>query len=167
MRMMSEKGDNRRRFRTPLGLTIIGYKALLGIVESGLGALLLLPRVNITELFRRLTAHELREDSTDRFVALAVRHLPSLVQHRYLVGAGLLGVGIAKLVAAGAMWEGKEWGPYVIGGVVGLLLPFDLWQAISRPTVASILLAAANALVLAAVVRLLHLGEKPRTGSGG
>jgi hypothetical protein len=31
--------------------------------------------------------------------------------------------GLAKLVAAAAMWEGQEWGGYLLAATVALLLP--------------------------------------------
>jgi hypothetical protein len=41
--------------------------------------------------------------------------------------------GLAKLVAAVAMWKFQEWGGYLLAATVTLLLPFDLRQALSTP----------------------------------
>jgi uncharacterized membrane protein (DUF2068 family) len=64
--------------------------------------------------------------------------------------------GLAKLVAAAAMWEGREWGGYLLAATVALLLPFDLRQAVASPTAGHVLLAVANATVLAVLVLLLR-----------
>ena len=69
-------------------------------------------------------------------------------------------LGLAKLVTAVAMWEGHEWGGYLLAATVALLLPLDVRQAIVDPTAAHVLLAVANAAVLAALVLLL-LGRLP------
>ena len=69
-------------------------------------------------------------------------------------------LGLAKLVAAAAIWEGQEWGGYLLAGTVALLLPFDLRQAIVSPTLGHVLLAAANAAVLV-VLALLLRGRLP------
>jgi uncharacterized membrane protein (DUF2068 family) len=107
--------------------------------------------------FARLSAEELREDPGDRLVALISRYLPALLHHRGTVAVGLVLVGMAKLVAAAAMWEGEEWGGYLLAVTVApLLLPFDLRQAVLHPTVGHVLLAVANAAVLAALVLLLR-----------
>jgi uncharacterized membrane protein (DUF2068 family) len=64
--------------------------------------------------------------------------------------------GLAKLVAAAAMWEGREWGGYLLAVTVALLLPFDLRQAVASPTAGHVLLATANAAVLIVLVLLLR-----------
>ena len=64
--------------------------------------------------------------------------------------------GLAKLVAAAAMWEGQEWGGYLLAATVALLLPFDLRQAVLDPTVGHVLLAAANAAALVVLVLLVQ-----------
>jgi hypothetical protein len=99
---------------------------------------------------------ELREDPGDRFVALVSRHLPSLLHHRGPVAAGLVLLGLAKLLASAAMWEGQEWGGYLLAATVALLLPLDLRQAVVSPTPRHVLLATANVAVLIALLLLLR-----------
>ena len=113
---------------------------------------------------RGTVGEELREDPGDRFVALISRRLPALVHHRGLVAVGLVLFGLAKLVAAAAMWEGREWGGYLLAATVALLLPFDLRQAVGSPTAGHVLLAVANAAVLVVLVLLLRerLPGRPR-----
>ena len=73
---------------------------------------------------------------------------------RPLVAVGLIVLGLAKLVAAAAMWEGREWGGYLLAATVALLLPFDLRQAVVSPTPGHVLLAVANAAGLAVLLLL-------------
>ena len=70
--------------------------------------LLAVPSFDPQATFTRLSAEELGEDPGNRFVALISRHLPGLLHHRGLVAVGLILLGLAKLVAAAAMWEGEE-----------------------------------------------------------
>jgi uncharacterized membrane protein (DUF2068 family) len=65
-----------------------------------------------------------------------------------MVAVGLTLFGLAKLVAAAAMWEGQEWGGYLLAATVALLLPLDLRQAVVNPTVGHVLLAVANTTAL-------------------
>src|SRR5215208_5078336 len=148
--------EHRTRFRRPLGMAVMAYKAALGLSEIAVGVLLAVPSFDPQATFARLSAEELREDPGDRFVALIGRHLPALLHHRGLVVVGLILLGLAKLVAAVAMWEGQEWGGYLLAATVALLLPFDLRQAVVAPTVGHILLAVANAAALAVLVLLLR-----------
>jgi hypothetical protein len=162
---MARTDAGRTRFRRPLGLLIIGYKAALGLTEVVVGALLAIPSFDPQATFARLSAEELREDPGDRFVALVTRHLPSLLHHRGPVAAGVIVLGLAKLVAAVAMWEGREWGGYLLAATVALLLPLDLRQAIVYPTAGHLLLAAANGAVLVVLILLLR-GWRPGGGPG-
>ena len=146
---------DRTRFRRPLGVAVMAYKPVLVVSVIVVGVLLAIPSFDPQATFARLSAEELREDPNDRFVALVSRHLPALVHHRGLVAVGLILFGLAKLVAAAAMWEGQEWGGYLLAATVALLLPFDLRQAILSPTPGHILLATANAAALVVLVLLI------------
>jgi uncharacterized membrane protein (DUF2068 family) len=157
----------RTRFRRPLGVAVMAYKAALGLSEITVGVLLALPSFDPQATFARLSAEELREDPGDRLVALISRHLPALVHHRGLVAAGLIVFGLAKLVAAAAMWEGQEWGGYLLAATVALLLPFDLRQAITSPTTGHVLLAMANAAALVVLVLLVRGWPPGRPRSAG
>jgi uncharacterized membrane protein len=152
----ADPDGQRTRFRRPLGVAVMAYKAVLGLSEIVVGVLLAVPSFDPQATFARLSAEELREDPGDRFVALVSRHLPALLHHRGLVAVGLIVFGLAKLVAAAAMWEGREWGGYLLAVTVALLLPFDLRQAVASPTAGHVLLAVANATALAVLVLLLR-----------
>ena len=148
--------EQRTRFRRPLGVAVMIYKAALGLSEILVGVLLAIPSFNPQATFARLSAEELREDPGDRAVALISRHLPALLHHRGLVAVGLILFGLAKLIAAAAMWEGHEWGGYLLAASVALLLPFDVRQAVASPTAGHVLLALANAAALVILVLLLQ-----------
>ena len=148
--------EDERRFRTPWGLTVIAYKALLGAGEIMIGVVLALPWVDVQRLFTRLSAEELREDPGDRLVALVSRSLPGLLAHRGLVAATLIVLGVTKLAAARAMWRGREWGRYVLLLVVLLALPLDIRAAFLDPTLLHIGFALGNLVVVAALAKLLR-----------
>ena len=59
---MSTDDLQRTRFRRPLGLLIMGYKAALGLSEILVGTLLAFPGFDPQAIFARLSAEELRED---------------------------------------------------------------------------------------------------------
>jgi uncharacterized membrane protein (DUF2068 family) len=152
--------DHRTRFRRPLGVAVMAYKSVLGLSEIAVGVLLAVPSFDPQATFSRLSAEELREDPSDRLVALISRHLPALLHHRRMVAVGLILFGLAKLVAAAAMWEGQEWGGYLLAATVALLLPLDLRQAVVNPTVGHVLLAVANTTALVVLVLLVQ-GWRP------
>jgi uncharacterized membrane protein len=165
---LARRDAHRTRFRRPLGVAVMAYKAILGLSEIVVGVLLAVPRFDPQATFARLSAEELREDPGDRFVALVSTHLPALLHHRGLVAVGLVLLGLAKLVAAAAMWQGQEWGGYLLAAAIALLLPLDLRQGVLHPTVGHVLLAVANAAALAVLVLFLRgwLPGRPLTTSG-
>jgi uncharacterized membrane protein len=73
---MSKAGpeEYRTRFRRPLGVAVMAYKAILGLSEIVVGVLLAIPNFDPQATFARLSAEELREDPGDRLVALISRH---------------------------------------------------------------------------------------------
>lgn len=153
---LARPDGQRTQFRRPLGVAVMGYKAALGLSEIVVGVLLAVPSFDPQATFARLSAEELREDPGDHMVALVTRHLPGLLHHRGLIAVGLILFGLAKLVAAAAMWEGREWGGYLLAATVALLLPFDLRQAVIDPTIGHVLLATGNAVVLVGLLLLLR-----------
>jgi uncharacterized membrane protein len=161
---LARRDARRARFRRPLGVAVMAYKSILGLCEIVVGLLLAVPSFDPQATFARLSAEELREDPGDRFVALVSRHLPTLLHHRGPVAGGLILVGLAKLAAAAAMWEGQEWGGYLLAATVALLLPLDVRQAVALPTAGHALLALANVAVLILLVLLLRgwLPGRPR-----
>ncbi len=103
---MTPDDAGRTRFRRPLGLLIIGYKAALGLTEIVVGSLLAIPGFDPQATFARLSAEELREDPGDHFVALVTRHLPSLL---------LATANVAVLVALILLLRG--WRPHARPGL--------------------------------------------------
>ncbi len=79
---LARPDEQRTRFRRPVGVAVMAYKAALGLSEIVVGVLLAIPGFDPQATFARLSAEELREDPGDRFVALVSRHLPALLHHR-------------------------------------------------------------------------------------
>lgn len=130
----------------------MAYKALLGVGEVSLGVAM----VTRPHLFERIAAPETRNDPGDSPIAILSRHLPVLLQHRVIVASALIALGVAKLVAAAAMWYGRDWGRLLLLAILLVLLPFDLVAAVHDPSVARLALVVANlgaASVLAVVLR--------------
>ena len=113
---MSTDDLQRTRFRRPLGLLIMGYKAALGLSEIFVGTLLAFPGFDPQATFARLSAEELHEDPGDRFVALVTRHLPSLLHHRGPVAVGLILLGLAQVGGGGRDVGGQGVGRLFAGG---------------------------------------------------
>jgi hypothetical protein len=64
--------EHRTRFRRPLGVAVMGYKAVLGLSEIAVGVLLAVPSFDPQATYARLSAEELREDPATGWSPLAV-----------------------------------------------------------------------------------------------
>jgi uncharacterized membrane protein len=134
----------------------MAYKGLFGLGEVAGGVALSIPAFDPASLFRRLAAAELREDPGDRFVATVSRLLPSLVVHRLEVAILLLALGVAKLIAVAGMWNGREWGGWLLLAAVAAALPFDVHAAIARSSPLRTLVASLNVVAVGAIAVLLR-----------
>jgi len=145
---------DRRRYRTPVGYVVMAYKLLLGVAELVAGVALAVPAFDPLPRFHRWATAELRHDPNDLLAGFAVRHIPALLPQRALVVAILLVLGLAKIVAATAMFSGYEWGVLLLIGIVVAALPFDIRAAIVHPSIGHALFVVANLLVVAVLVMM-------------
>ncbi len=156
--------EDRHRFRRPLALAAMAYKALLALGELVAGVALAIPSFHIAAVFHRLAAGELREDPGDAFVAFVSRHLPSLIAHRQPVAVALILLGSAKLIAAAGMWYGKEWGRYLLAAIVIGFLPLDVYAAVENPSLVRFLFVVANVgAAWLLTVGIGRMGRQPRS----
>lgn len=144
----------------------MGYKVLLGFGELVAGVALAVPAFDPLPRFRTWAAAERRHDPNDLLAGIVSRHVPSFLPHRGLVVAILLVLGLAKLIAATAMFYGREWGVVLLAAIVAAALPVDVGEAAVHPSVWHVLFAAANAVVLFIVVTLGWRRRRPVTSDG-
>jgi uncharacterized membrane protein len=145
---------DRRRFRTPTGYVVMGYKTALGVAELAAGVALTIPPLDPITRLRRWSLAERRYDPNDLLAGFVTRHVPAVLPHRWLVVAILLILGAAKVTAATAMFYGREWGLLLLIAVVVAALPFDIYEAAVRPSIWHGLFAAANLLAAAVLVTI-------------
>ena len=139
------------------------YKTLLGLAELGAGIALAVPAFDPLPRFHRWAAAERRHDPNDLAATFVTRHVPSFVPHRGIVVDVLLTLGLLKVVAAAAMFYGREWGAYLLLGVVALALPFDVTSAIVHPSAAHAAFAVINIGVLTFLAALLRRRRRVET----
>jgi uncharacterized membrane protein (DUF2068 family) len=134
--------------------TIAGFKLVTGALELvGAVALLVLGQGTIRHGLD-LLASKAGQDSDDRFLMNVHQRLPHLLGNKGFVAAGLLALGITKVVAAIGLLLHKPWGYYATVILLAVLLPADLYHVFAKPTPVSDAMAAANVAILVVLVLL-------------
>ncbi|HEY0179693.1 MAG TPA: DUF2127 domain-containing protein [Dokdonella sp.] len=96
-----------------------------------------------------LTRHGVVVRLLDRFVDLGPR------QFRLFGSAALL-YAVLYVVQAVGLWRGRRWAEYLVVGEIGLLLPFELWELVHRPSGPKGVVLLVNLAVAAYLVHALR-----------
>jgi hypothetical protein len=132
----------------------MAYKLLLGVAELGAGLTLIVPAFDPLPRFHRWATAERIHDPNDLLAGFVVRNVPSFLPHRILVVLILLILGLAKVVAAVAMFYGYEWGVLLLIGIVTAALPVDIRAAVTHPSIGHAMFVTANVVVVALLVMM-------------
>lgn len=164
---MTESVDQ-RRYRTKVGYTLMAYKTILGAAEVSAAIALSVPALDPIRRFRAWAAAEQRADPNDLVAGLIARHMPSFLPHRPVIVAGLLALGVLKITAAVAMFNGYEWGPILLLAVVALALPLEVRATIVHPSTEHVLFAAVNVVAIVALAAIIRARlARPADGATG
>jgi uncharacterized membrane protein (DUF2068 family) len=133
---------------------IIAYKLVKGALWVLLGAVLaVMVRMGLAEHLVGWSEH-LRHHSRAWSVELADL-LVKNATHRGLwtLDLALFADGALTLVEGWALWRGHWWGPWLVVGATGSLLPFEVVHLVRAPHVSRVVLLLVNAAIVAYFVR--------------
>ena len=133
---------------------VIAYKAVKGVVQLALGIALAVSLAVGGAAWLREWAHDFRVDSTRGYAVVLSRALEKATTPRgmHLTLAALLIDGLVTCVEAWALHHRRPWGPWLVVGVTGALLPFELVELARHVTPSRIGVLVANAAVVAFLV---------------
>ena len=149
-------------------LFVVTIKFLTGTAEVLTGlALTFLSAGQLRSVVDRLTREERHEDPNDLAVRFIRDHLGSVLDGRHTLGMGLLVLGAVKLIGGYGLLKRVAWGYHVLVVTVGLLLPFDLYGAVHRGTITSLILLTLNLTIFVLLLvyrkRLVSHAHGPAT----
>lgn len=113
---------------------IIIYKFILGLVETILGAGIILFGRRLFETYLNFAQSELLEDPHDLLATILEKFIPYIFRHHGLIAFILLLLGISKMVGAAGLWYHKHWGLDILIIVTILLLPFEIANLFLHPS---------------------------------
>jgi uncharacterized membrane protein (DUF2068 family) len=133
---------------------VITYKALKGVVQ-----LLLALALSLSLLFGggqelREWAHEFRNHSTRAYAVEVSRALEKATTPRglHITLAALWLDGVVTLLEGWALRRRHWWGPWVVVGVSGALLPFEIFELARRFRWTRLLVLVVNGAVVAFLI---------------
>lgn len=151
--------------KRPVGLqAIIAYKLAKAVFSTAVGAASLILLHSGTEAAAATLAQQLLDRSTREW-ALKLATLIVLAgtpHHAVLLAAGGFADAAVSLLEGLALLRGAWWAPWLVVAATGALLPWELAEAIHKPSVLRALLFAANLAVVVYLVRRAGL-ERSRS----
>lgn len=134
--------------------TVITYKWVKGVVQLLLFAALLTTfALGLDDDLGRW-AHEFRNHSTRAYAVLLGRALERATTPRgmHITLFALLVDGIVTCIEGWALQRRHAWGPWLVVGVSGSLLPFEVYELFRRFRLIRLLVLVVNAAVVAFLV---------------
>ncbi len=132
---------------------IVGYKIISGIFEVLFAIALAFFRRPIYHWYLRMSTQELFEDPHDLLARTFQTIVPVVNQHRIYLIFLLSILGVTKVIGAIGILRRKEWGLDLMVGLFVFLLPFDLYNLITHPSILKCVYLVINSIIVLYLVR--------------
>lgn len=145
---------------------IIAYKLVKAVFSTAVGAACLVLLRSGTEEAAATLAQQLLDRSTREWAlkAATLIVLAGTPHHAVLLAVGGFADAAVSLLEGLALLRGAWWAPWLVVAATGALLPWELVEAIHKPSVLRALIFAAN---LAVVVYLVRRAGEERARARG
>lgn len=136
---------------------IVAYKLLYGVVEFLTGVGFAFFGKGILHFYMLQIHQELAEEPNDLLVRISERIVPNILTHSSFLSVYLIVLGIAKIIGAIGLYYKKTWGIDLLVGLTLIMLPFQLVNLITRPSLAEFLY-----VVIGLLIALYLINYKPQ-----
>jgi uncharacterized membrane protein len=131
-------------------ILVVIFKLISGSLELATGTLLLLfSTSSLRSGLNSLVTTERQQDPNDPVVRFVELHLVPLISHKEFLAAGLVALGVVKIVGAVGLLKRRPWAYYMLVTLLIVILPPDAIHLITDFTVFSGVLVALNVAILA------------------
>jgi uncharacterized membrane protein (DUF2068 family) len=161
--LLQQPEPSSRHGRDPALRVIVLYKLVRGGLSmlAALALAVLIARSSASSL--QTFAHALREHWTTGVSGHLAEWLVKVldVRHAWLAVTGLLLDGLVTSIEGFALQRGYRWGYWLVVLMAAVLVPFELWSWLHKPTLGRALLLLANLSVAAYLARrVLREGQR-------
>ncbi len=126
---------------------IIIYKFVLGLVELLLSIGIMVYGKKMYIIYAHFRSQSLLEDPHDLIVVVTEKFLPYLLMHRGYLILILFILGVVKMIGAVGLYYRKHWGLDLLVGLTFILLPFELYQLLSKFTLLKLIFLVINGFI--------------------
>ena len=136
---------------------IAAERALRGLLLIGVGIFLLVEQnADLGSLASRLARH-IELDPNHGLVHRAIVHIAALGHHQVaLIGALALGYGLLEVVEGVGLWFRKRWAEWLTVVVTSLLIPFEIYELVRRPSPLKAVGLTVNILIVLYLIRVVR-----------
>ncbi len=140
---------------------IAAERAVRGLLLVGVGIYLLSePNANLGSLATRL-ARRVELDPNHGFVHHLIVRIGALDHNQItLIGAGAIAYGLLELVEGVGLWLRKRWAEWLTVIATSLLVPFEIYELIHRPSPLKAAGLTVNILIVIYLVRVVRRHER-------
>jgi uncharacterized membrane protein (DUF2068 family) len=140
---------------------IAAERALRGLLLVGVGIFLLVDRnADLGSLATRLARH-IELDPDHGLVHRAIVRISATGHHQVaLIGALALGYGLLEIVEGVGLWLRKRWAEWLTVVATSLLIPFEIYELVKRPSPLKAAGLVVNILILIYLVRVVRRHER-------
>jgi uncharacterized membrane protein (DUF2068 family) len=140
---------------------IAAERAVRGLLLVGVGIYLLSqPNANLASLATRL-ARRVELDPDHGFVHHVIVRIGALDRNQIaLIGAGAIAYGLLEVVEGVGLWLRQRWAEWLTVIATSLLVPFEIYELIQRPSPLKAAGLAVNILIVLYLVRVVRRHER-------
>lgn len=118
---------------------IVAYKLFFGLLETLLGAGVILFGRAALSWYYTYTSRELLEDPHDLLVRLSEGIIPNVLAHHTFLALYLMLLGGAKIAGAIGLMYKKNWGVDLLVALTIVMFPFQFIQLLMHPSLPDLL----------------------------
>jgi uncharacterized membrane protein (DUF2068 family) len=136
---------------------IAAERAIRGLLLVGVGIALLVERNADLGSFATRLARRIELDPKHGIVHHAIVRIGALDRNQVaLIGAGAVAYGLLELTEGVGLWFRRRWAEWLTVVATSILVPFELWELVHRPSVLKAAGLVVNILIVIYLVRVVR-----------
>ncbi len=139
--------QSEEEFEIEVSRVIIAYKFILGLIELIIGISVPFLGKYLLDIYQNFATAELFEDPNDLLASILDKLIPYILAHQGFIIFILILLGVTKMLGAIGLFYRKHWGLDILVAVTVLLLPFELFNIFTHPSILKVIYFLINMFI--------------------